>query len=170
MDSTYILPISWSEFKGLESEDQQEYISYLRSAYHANLTTLSKMFGTTWGALKTYLQHHGWNTASFRRGESMTSAERGAWEEFLNSGAEKHMRIVPISDEVEDVETTTEPIVIEDCAKDAEPTLKSSQMSLDEFTIHFSGKIDVGNIANTIQRMIESDACGEVTITCRVSA
>ena len=139
-------PVSWSTFKELSKQTQEEYLRGLMETYGANASSLGAMFRVKPLTVRRYIASRGLDI-SFPVGHSMTFEQRRMWEDFL-SGEEKG---IP-----GDLPT----------AKRTEPDDKLMNMS--GFSVRFSGKIDINMISNSLISILGNDSVGEFEIKCNL--
>jgi hypothetical protein len=145
-------PMQWTEFKATPVHIQKEYTQNLIERFCVNATKLSDMFGVSTPTIRKHFEANDFGI-TFRVGNSMKASEREAWEEFLTSG--------------------NEPVVfartpkLEESADVSRPPIPA--ISLNEFSISFSGEIDAATIANSIMRIAGTGATGHIEIKCFLS-
>lgn len=154
-------PLSWDDFKKLPIYAQAEYITHLQQKYGATAVDLGKMFGVQ--AL-TVRKHADTNNlkVEFYRGRSMNAIQRAAWDAFLCASEDDEKQIDPAdncTDEYETVGSATP----EEFDLDEENT-----MVMSNFSLRFSGVIDVTMIANSLKRILGDSSKGEIEIICKL--
>lgn len=139
-------PVSWEVFKELSKQTQEEYIKGLMENYGANATSLAAMFDVRPLTVRRYITVKELDV-SFPVGHSMNAEQKLAWEKFLADG-----------------KTTTEPD--KNSCVPVQPVEDDGSMSMDKFSISFSGQIDVSMIANSLRHILGDSATGVVEIMC----
>ena len=115
------------------------------STYGANATSLAAMFCIRPLTVRRYIVSKELDI-TFPVGHSMNSEQRAAWERFLAN--EDMPRALPEQ-------------------KPENPQADVSvHMSMNKFSLSFSGKIDVNMIANSLLNILGGDASGHVEIIC----
>lgn len=155
-------PVSWSDFKLLSRDLQEEYIRGLLDTYHINTTSLAEMFGLNVSTIRRYFAERNLNI-KFRVGNSMNAEQRAQWENFLSCGAAEQSEAAPETPVMEGPEPQEEREEQTEADSDAETPSKMT-----EFSMTFSGKIDPLMIANSLLGIIGMDAVGEIRVTCRL--
>lgn len=141
-------PVSWEDFKGMSLQIQKEYISNIIDTYNANASTLSEMFGISPSTVRKYFQDNDFQV-NFKVGHSMTSAQRAAWDNFLNNS---HDDGSSSYEPQEETSTSTE--------------LDRGGMEIESFALRFSGVVDVDAIANSLRRMMIDGVSANIEIRC----
>lgn len=140
-------PASWENFKSLSKQSQEEYLRGLMETYGANATSLAYMFGVKPLTIRRYITSKDLDIA-FQVGHSMSAAQRVAWDAFV-SGAEN----------------TTEDT---QCDDENNPEQVQKGMCMKQFSICFSGKIDISMISNSLIQILGNGASGNVEIVCNL--
>jgi hypothetical protein len=156
MSYQFSKPMVWKEFKSMPIHIQSEYLHSLIERFRVNATSLSEMLGVGTQTIKKHIEENGFGI-SFRVGNSMKASEREAWNEFLYGSAQP----------TEQVDSPKMPAELEDLPMF--PAKPSAPMSLDEFSLFFSGKIDAAAITNSILHIAGAEAVGSIEIKCSLT-
>lgn len=141
-------PISWEDFKAMSKQTQEEYIRDLMDTYGANATSLASMFKIRPSTVRRYIASADLNI-KFKAGHSMNAEQRAAWESFLD----------------EDVfDQTTVMAEPETIAGDN----ACASMTMNSFSLPFSGKIDISMISNSLLHILGDNASGRIEIICNI--
>lgn len=153
-------PAQWDEFKSFPKHIQTEYLTNLIAIYNANATSLAQMFGVKPLTVRRHIEANKLGIA-FHVGKSMSAEEREIWAAFISGSAKCEEPCV------QNNESASEPAVVADIA-DEQPSLETApgSMSMNQFSISFTGKIDVNMIANSLLSIIGRDAVGKIEIMC----
>ena len=147
---------SWKEFRGLSRESAVEYIQKLGDQYRPSVGDLSRMFGCSYNAVKSYLTGIGAPLQSGR----MPVEFRAAWDEFLKDPEE----VAP--EEAEPEEAPVEAVTEEE-PEEAKTTVSEPPMHMKEFSIEFSGNISYAGIVNSLRCILGDAPSGSVKVTFR---
>lgn len=142
-------PTSWDNFRELSKGPQEQYLQKLSETYGANATNLAEMFGVSVSTIRRHIQSVGLDI-KFHVGHSMNGEQRAAWEAFLGGKAPQ-----PIPQTVRAPEPEEPPKVCAD-----------TSMRMDNFSLSFSGDINVDMIANSLKHILGGRATGRVEIVC----
>lgn len=145
-------PTSWDDFRELSKEAQEEYLRGLSTTYGANATNLAEMFSVSVSTIRRHIQSAGLDI-KFHVGRSMNGEQRAAWEAFLGGKAPQ-----PVSQAVRGPQPEKPPEICVD-----------TSMRMDNFSLSFSGDINVDMIANSLKHILGGKATGRVEIVCRLA-
>lgn len=149
-------PASWEVFKALTEKTQEEYIRHLMDVYGANATSLAEMFEIQPLTVRRYLTARKLNI-TFPVGRSMNAQQKLAWEKFCK--------------EERDTPQDSCPSPLDD-SSDKGATIAAQEkktMSMKNVSLSFSGRIDVGAIANSLRHILGDDMVGDIQIVCSLS-
>ena len=152
-------PTTWTNFKELSKGTQEEYLRHLAETYNANATNLAEMFGMSVATIRRYIQSAGL-AIEFRVGHSMNAEQRSAWERFLHSAQDYIVDGCTI--EKDNIALTDEMSV---SSVESVPAL----MKMSEFSICFTGPINVEMVANSLKHILGDAANGEVRVVCKLT-
>lgn len=142
-------PVSWDNFKELSKATQEEYIKDLMDRYGANATSLAAMFGIRPLTVRRYIASRELDI-TFPVGHSMNAEQRTAWKSFLGGA---------------DCEAEQESSPLSPATAKGQPT---TPMSMNKFSLSFSGKIDVSMISNSLLHILGDNASGCIEIVCNL--
>lgn len=142
-------PTSWDNFRELSKGAQEEYLRGLSATYGANATNLAEMFDVSVSTIRRHIQSVGLDI-KFHVGHSMNGEQRAAWEAFLGGKAPQ-----PVPQTVRAPQPEKPPEVYMD-----------TSMRMDNFSLSFSGDINVDMIANSLKHILGGKATGRVEIVC----
>lgn len=172
------LPMEWSDFKKMPVDIQTEYIVKLQRRYGVTAVDLGVMFGVKSLAVRRHAETHGLNV-TFPRGRAMCAREREDWDRFLSRvdavSAADVDEAKALAEEL--VEQAAEPHIV--VAENPIPVVRDpesvasndsvdEEMSMRQFNIKFTGKIDVDQIANSLKLILGNNSSGELEITCNL--
>lgn len=140
-------PVTWAEFKSYSGSLQKEYVEHLVSEYGVNMTKLAEMFGCSTATMKKQFSSVGIDI-NFKAGNSMSKEALGMWSLFLSGHFSPPER------------------TCENNHTECDERGCNGTMAVTHFTISFSGKISVNDIANTLRSMFVDGATGSVQISC----
>lgn len=141
-------PISWEDFKAMSKQTQEEYIRDLMDTYGANATSLASMFKIRPSTVRRYIASADLNI-KFKAGHSMNAEQRVAWKRFLDE------------DGFDQTTVMAEPETI---AGDN----ACASMTMNSFSLSFSGKIDISMISNSLLHILGDNASGRIEIICNL--
>lgn len=163
-------PMTWKEFKGLPSDIQKEYVVRLRSKYNASYNDMCSLFGVKHSTLSMYFLNHNINTElpyGAKMGGAASSPETiKLWNAFICGDASESEVYTPYVIDPVPVEPVPEP-VIDTPEKENEPEVKeekSRSNSMSEFSITFSGELNISDIANSLSLILGKTASGVINI------
>lgn len=173
------LPMEWSDFKKMPADIQTEYIVKLQRRYGVTAVDLGAMFGVKSLAVRRHAETHGLSV-TFPRGRAMCSREREDWDRFLsgtavtqeNNAAEEQVLMEEPIEAADDCHAVAEnPTTVVFNYEDAESNNDgdvADGMSMKQFNIKFTGKIDVDRIANSLKLILGNNSSGELEIICNL--
>lgn len=151
-------PTTWGNFKALSKNVQEEYLQHLAEAYNANAVSLAEMFGMSVATIRRHIQSAGLDV-KFHVGCSMNAEQRDAWERFLHSA--ENCTTAGAEDENKTVAGG---------ALDERPVRQApAPMRMSEFSLCFTGPINVEMVANSLRHILGDDANGEVRVVCSLT-
>lgn len=149
-------PMSWNDFKQMPVDIQSAYIIGLQEKYGATAVDLGNMFGVR--AL-TVRKHADANKlcVTFPRGHAMSATQKSEWDKFLcnDSVTEELPSVDP--DRCDDACVATD---------ESNPDISdaNTDMKMNNFSLRFSGPIDVNTVANSLRWMLGEATVGELEI------
>ena len=152
-------PMIWDDFKKLPTHIQAEYITNLQQKFGVTAVDLGKMFGVQ--AL-TVRKHADANNlgVEFPRGHALSAAKKAEWEKFVCPEQEESQAFVEPDDGGDwPVEEPT----------DNPAPAQTEAMKMKNFSLRFSGKIDVNMIANSLKWILGESSSGELEIICNLA-
>lgn len=153
---------SWSEFRGLSGASAAEYIGGLIDRYGVSVGDLARMFGVTYGTVKTYLQ----SISSPVPHGRMPQKNVSGWEEFLSYNALDETAPEK-TEEKQDGEEADKPDAAETKCEEYEPRDMGTSMEMNVVTLEFSGGIDFMGIVNSLRFILGGDPVGTLRIDFR---
>ena len=152
-------PMIWDDFKKLPTHIQAEYITNLQQKFGVTAVDLGKMFGVQ--AL-TVRKHADANNlgVEFPRGHALSAAKKAEWEKFVCPEQEESQAFVE-PDEGDDWP-------VEEPADNPAPA-QTEAMKMKNFSLRFSGNIDVNMIANSLKWILGESSNGELEIICNLA-
>ena len=145
-------PASWDTFRGVSKQTKEEYIQNLVDTYGINATSLAAMFNIHPSTVRRYISSAGLNI-KFKVGHSMNAEQRKEWGKFLG---DEDPQAPSKADEA--------PTAIAE-----EPHSTTTTMSMNSFSLSFSGRIDANMIANSLLQILGNNASGRVEIICNLA-
>lgn len=154
-------PMDWKTFKSIPTHAQKEFISYLRETYDANATNIADMLGVSTNTLKKHIDEKQL-THPFPIGHRMNPTNRKAWNEFIDKSN------VDAEHSDEDVaHSIVEEELCSCCdAKEEVVAVEASErnVSMQEFSVVFSGDINVDMVANSLRSILGNTPQGTLKI------
>ena len=152
-------PMVWEDFKKLPDHIQAEYITNLQHKFGVTAVDLGKMFGVR---PLTVRKHAAVNNlgVEFPRGHAMSAAKKAEWGKF----------VCPEQDEtafLDDEEC--EELPAEEPVGDMPAPAQPEAMKMKNFSLRFSGNIDVNMIANSLKWILGETSNGELEIICNLA-
>jgi len=150
-------PMAWADFKAMPLDIQSEYLSNLIHKYGANSKSLGDMFGVTAQGVRDYVKRN--NLGITFEFSKMSEAERDIWEAFIRDEISDIPKVpAPLDAAVAPVPDTAQQVVKETCHATEKHIIPTG------FTLVFTGEIDVEVIANSMLKLLGSEATGEIEI------
>jgi len=157
--TTYSLnqPLSWSEFKALPHDLQQEYLSYLQHTFSVATTQLSDMFGCS---TQTVLNHCNNNGLTYVRMKTkrMSVEDKVAWDRFFEQ--EPNAIQSPITESAD----TTALTLPQGMGYGTSHTTSPNNMNLERFNIQFTGVTNPMEILTLLTALVGGKT-GTVTVS-----
>lgn len=140
-------PTTWANFVALSKNAQEEYLCALSATYGANTTNLAEMFDVSTSTIRRHIRTNGLGVR-FHVGHKMNAAQRAAWDTFLCGKTAHPVPCVPQPEE------------------EYPKVRMDTSMRMDNFSLSFSGDINVDMIANSLKHILGENASGRVEIEC----
>lgn len=152
-------PMIWDDFKKLPTHIQAEYITNLQQKFGVTAVDLGKMFGVQ--AL-TVRKHADANNlgVEFPRGHALSAAKKAEWEKFVCPEQEESQAFVEPDD--------GDDWPVEESTDNPSPA-QTEAMKMKNFSLRFSGNIDVNMIANSLKWILGESSNGELEIICHLA-
>lgn len=152
-------PMIWDDFKKLPTHIQAEYITNLQQKFGVTAVDLGKMFGVQ--AL-TVRKHTDANNlgVEFPRGHALSAAKKAEWEKFVCPEQEESQAFVEPDD--------GDDWPVEEPTDNPAPA-QTEAMKMKNFSLRFSGNIDVNMIANSLKWILGESSSGELEIICNLA-
>lgn len=152
-------PMIWDDFKKLPTHIQAEYITNLQQKFGVTAVDLGKMFGVQ--AL-TVRKHADANNlgVEFPRGHALSAAKKAEWEKFVCPEQEESQAFVEPDD--------GDDWPVEEPTDNPAPA-QTEAMKMKNFSLRFSGNIDVNMIANSLKWILGESSSGELEIICNLA-
>lgn len=139
-------PMAWQEFCEMPCEKKTEYIRGLQEKYGANAAAMSRMFGITPGYFSKYIKSNDIGVEfSTRR---MTPEEQTAFSQFCGVWESPPEAV---AEETED-------------APEASQAPPERPCRMDGLSIAFSGKIDLGEVYNSLRTILGASPEGMLKV------
>lgn len=167
-------PIEWESFKKMPVDLQKAYVEGLDAKYNVNFASLSELFGVSKVTLKKTFDKNGLDFG-FGTGKRMSAEQKKVWHEFIgleeDSQADEEPE-QPLFEAVEEVPEEVFPETVMSGLLPGEVIPKQSDDNPDpvtkcimsDFSVNFSGRIDVDMIANSLRTILGSDSFGSLKI------
>lgn len=155
-------PMVWEDFKQLPTNIQAEYITNLQKKYGVTAVDLGNMFEVQPLTVRRHVDANNLEV-EFPRGHAMSVAKKVEWEKFL-CDADEEASAFEESGCCEDNEDTP----IEEPNTATEP-VKLDTMRMSNFSLRFSGAIDVNMITNSLKWILGESPVGELEIICNLA-
>ena len=152
-------PMVWEDFKKLPTHIQAEYITNLQHKFGVTAVDLSKMFGVQPLTVRKHADANNLGV-EFPRGRAMSAAKKAEWDKF----------VCPEQDEpafLDDEECEEWPV--EEPVGDTPEPAQPEAMKMKNFSLRFSGNIDVNMIANSLKWILGESPNGELEIICNLA-
>lgn len=152
-------PMVWEDFKKLPDHIQTEYITNLQLKFGVTAVDLGKMFGVQPLTVRKHADANNLGV-EFPRGHAMSAAKKAEWDKF----------VCPEQDEstfLDDEECEECPV--EEPVSDMPAPAQPKAMKMENFSLRFSGNIDVNMIANSLKWILGESPNGELEIICNLA-
>lgn len=152
-------PMVWEDFKKLPDHIQAEYITNLQHKFGVTAVDLGKMFGVQPLTVRKHADANNLGV-EFPRGHAMSAAKKAEWDKF----------VCPEQDEpafLNDEECEEWPV--EEPVGDMPAPAQPKAMKMKNFSLRFSGNIDVNMIANSLKWILGESSNGELEIICNLA-
>ena len=152
-------PMAWEDFKKLPTHIQAEYITNLQHKFGATAVDLGKMFGVQPLTVRKHADanHLG---VEFPRGHAMSAATKAEWDKFVCPEQEELQAFLePDEDDERHIEEPSGSPV----------PAQTEAMKMKNFSLRFSGNIDVNMIANSWKWILGESTNGELEIICNLA-
>lgn len=152
-------PMVWEDFKKLPDHIQTEYITNLQRKFGVTAVDLGKMFGVQPLTVRKHADANNLGV-EFPRGHAMSAAKKAEWDKF----------VCPEQDEpafLDDEDCEEWPV--EEPAGDMPAPAHPEAMKMKNFSLRFSGNIDVNMIANSLKWILGESSNGELEIICNLA-
>lgn len=152
-------PMVWEDFKKLPDHIQTEYITNLQHKFGVTAVDLGKMFGVQPLTVRKHADANNLGV-EFPRGHAMSAAKKAEWDKF----------VCPEQDEpafLDDEECEEWPV--EEPVGDMTAPAQPEAMKMKNFSLRFSGNIDVNMIANSLKWILGESSNGELEIICNLA-
>lgn len=152
-------PMVWEDFKKLPDHIQTEYITNLQRKFGVTAVDLGKMFGVQPLTVRKHADANNLGV-EFPRGHAMSAAKKAEWDKFVC-----HEQDEPAFLDDEDCEEWP----VEEPAGDMPAPAQPEAMKMKNFSLRFSGNIDVNMIANSLKWILGESSNGELEIICNLA-
>ena len=151
-------PMAWEDFKKLPTRIQAEYITNLQHKFGVTAVDLGKMFGVQPLTVRKHADANNLGV-EFPRGHAMSAAKKAEWDKFV-----RHEQDEPafLDDECEEWP-------VEEPVGDMPAPAQPEAMKMKNFSLRFSGNIDVNMIANSLKWILGESSNGELEIICNLA-
>lgn len=152
-------PMVWEDFKKLPDHIQTEYITNLQHKFGVTAVDLGKMFGVQPLTVRKHADANNLGV-EFPRGHAMSAAKKAEWDKF----------VCPEQGEpafLDDEECEEWPV--EEPVGDMPAPAQPEAMKMKNFSLRFSGNIDVNMIANSLKWILGESSNGELEIICNLA-
>ena len=151
-------PMVWEDFKKLPDHIQTEYITNLQHKFGVTAVDLSKMFGVQPLTVRKHADANNLGV-EFPRGHAMSAAKKAEWDKF----------VCPEQDEPAFLDDECEEWPAEEPANEMPAPAQPEAMKMKNFSLRFSGNIDVNMIANSLRWILGESPNGELEIICNLA-
>ena len=151
-------PMAWEDFKKLPTSIQAEYITNLQHKFGVTAVDLGKMFGVQPLTVRRHADANNLGV-EFPRGHAMSAAKKAEWDKF----------VCPEQDEPALLDDECEEWPVEEPVGDMPAPAQPEAMKMKNFSLRFSGNIDVNMIANSLKWILGESTNGELEITCNLA-
>ena len=151
-------PMVWEDFKKLPAHIQTEYITNLQHKFGVTAVDLSKMFGVQPLTVRKHADANNLGV-EFPRGHAMSAAKKAEWDKF----------VCPEQDEPAFLDDECEEWPVEEPVNEMPAPAQPEAMKMKNFSLRFSGNIDVNMIANSLKWILGESPNGELEIICNLA-
>ena len=151
-------PMVWEDFKKLPDHIQTEYITNLQHKFGVTAVDLSKMFGVQPLTVRKHADANNLGV-EFPRGHAMSAAKKAEWDKF----------VCPAQDEPAFLDDECEEWPAEEPVNEMPAPAQPEAMKMKNFSLRFSGNIDVNMIANSLRWILGESPNGELEIICNLA-
>ena len=151
-------PMVWEDFKKLPDHIQAEYITNLQHKFGVTAVDLGKMFGVQPLTVRKHADANNLGV-EFPRGHAMSAAKKAEWDKF----------VCPEQDEPAFLDDECEESPVEEPVGDMPAPVQPEAMKMKNFSLRFSGNIDVNMIANSLKWILGESPNGELEIICNLA-
>lgn len=151
-------PMVWEDFKKLPDHIQAEYITNLQHKFGVTAVDLSKMFGVQPLTVRKHADANNLGV-EFPRGHAMSAAKKAEWDKF----------VCPEQGEPAFLDDECEEWPVEEPVGDMPAPAQPEAMKMKNFSLRFSGNIDVNMIANSLKWILGESPNGELEIICNLA-
>ena len=151
-------PMVWEDFKKLPDHIQAEYITNLQHKFGVTAVDLGKMFGVQPLTVRKHADANNLGV-EFPRGHAMSAAKKAEWDKF----------VCPEQDEPAFLDDECEECPIEEPVGDMPAPAQPEAMKMKNFSLRFSGNIDVNMISNSLKWILGESPNGELEIICNLA-
>lgn len=151
-------PMVWEDFKKLPDHIQTEYITNLQHKFGVTAVDLSKMFGVQPLTVRKHADANNLGV-EFPRGHAMSAAKKAEWDKF----------VCPEQDEPAFIDDECEEWPVEEPVNEMPAPAQPEAMKMKNFSLRFSGNIDVNMIANSLKWILGESPNGELEIICNLA-
>lgn len=151
-------PMAWEDFKKLPTHIQAEYITNLQHKFGVTAVDLSKMFGVQPLTVRKHADANNLGV-EFPRGHAMSAAKKAEWDKF----------VCPEQDEPAFLDDECEEWPVEEPVNEMPAPAQPETMKMKNFSLRFSGNIDVNMIANSLKWILGESPNGELEIICNLA-
>lgn len=157
------IPIEWNQFKLLPHDIQKIYLDGLMEKFHPTASDLSKVFGATATTVTHYLRRE--FDMRFSPGKQMPKDRVADFKRFL-SGQSEDIDDEELSPEA--LQASDVPVVVP-YEKPNFTQIRSTDLSIIEFSLSFSGSFDAKNIHNSIASIVPDGTDVKIDIHCIIN-
>lgn len=151
-------PMAWEDFKKLPRHIQAEYITNLQNKFGVTAVDLGKMFGVQPLTVRKHADANNLGV-EFPRGHAMSAAKKTEWDRF----------VCPEQDEPAFLDDECEEWPVEEPVNEMPAPAQPEVMKMKNFSLRFSGNIDVNMIANSLKWILGESPNGELEIICNLA-
>ena len=151
-------PMVWEDFKKLPDHIQAEYITNLQHKFGVTAVDLGKMFGVQPLTVRKHADANNLGV-EFPRGHAMSAAKKAEWDKF----------VCPEQDEPAFLDDECEEWPVEEPVNEMPAPAQPEAMKMKNFSLRFSGNIDVNMIANSLKWILGESPNGELEIICNLA-